>query len=333
MNGLIAVDGGGTKTEFLLADTAGHVLAKRIYSGTNLNNYGYDKAFATLEEGLEEFYEIARDNDVKIAGVYFGLAGGVNGKNQEIVYDIFKKKYFGNIPFQNAGDDLNSINVGVKNAKNGIAVIAGTGSNVMLKKDGVVLDNPLLSGWGYLFDNGASGFDFGRDAIIAAKREYCGLGEKTLITQKLEEKLGTISVFDALKDFYSNGPEFVASLSPIVFDAYKKGDKVAAQIIDNQVRSVAEMIERGHEIIGKDTDAVVGLVGGIFAHQKDILVPKIKQLTDKNLTYVLPEESQIYGALMEAAKVAGIKTDAKFLSNYHNTIQTPAFDTTAKSFE
>ena len=35
----------------------------------------------------------------------------------------------------------------------------------------------------------ASGFDFGRDAVLAAKNEYNGTGKPTLITKMLEEKL------------------------------------------------------------------------------------------------------------------------------------------------
>lgn len=331
MNGLIAVDGGGTKTEFILTDESGKVLAVKKYSGTNLNSFGFERAFATLENGLMDFYEIAVKNGISISGVYFGLAGGVNGNNQQIVYDYFKTRYFENIPFSNAGDDLNAINVGVKNAPNGIAVIAGTGSNVMVKKDGVVLNNPQLSGWGYLFDNGGSGFDYGREAVKAAKREYNGLGEPTLITKMLEKKLNGY-VFDSLLQIYSKGPDVVASLAPVVFDAYRKGDKVAGEIIEEQVNYVAEMINKGHEIIGRESDAVIGLVGGIFSHEKEILFPKLQKLIDKNLTLVLPKESQIYGALMEAAKNAGVEPDAKFLNNFQQTIDAPILQTEPEGY-
>ena len=332
MNGLIAVDGGGTKTEFILTDETGKVLFVKKYIGTNLNSFGFDKAFATLEEGLMDFANIAMKNNITISGAYFGLAGGVNGNNQQIVYDYFKNKYFRDIPFSNAGDDLNSINVGVKNAPNGIAVIAGTGSNVMLKRNGEVLPNPQLSGWGYLFDNGGSGFDYGREAVLAAKNEYNGLGEPTQITKMLEEKLGA-SVFDSLLQVYSKGPDFVASFAPIVFDAYRNGDKVAGQIIERQIQNVAIMINKGHDIIGRDLDAKVGLVGGIFSHEQEIIFPRLQQLIDKNLTLVLPQESQIYGALMEAAKNANIKTDAKFLKNYQETIDNPLLQSNPTGYE
>ncbi|MBQ8425609.1 MAG: hypothetical protein IJX17_06270 [Clostridia bacterium] len=332
MKGLIAVDGGGTKTEFILATDDGRVLATKKYKGTNLNSVSFEDAFTTLEHGLYDMSELALNNKLEIAGVYFGLAGGVNGKNAEVVYNYFKNKYFQNIPFSNAGDDLNAINAGVKNAPNGIAVIAGTGSNVMLKKDGMVLPNPQLSGWGYMFDKGASGFDFGRDAIIASKKDLNGTGKKTIITNKLEKKLNG-PVFDSLKEVYSKGVDYVASLAPIVFDAYREGDEVAKAIIEDEFACVAEMINKGHEIIGKDVEAKVGLLGGIFSHEVEIVKPLMKKMIDSNLQITIPQESQIYGALMEAAKNAGVETDAKFLKNYNETIKEPLLQRTEVGYE
>lgn len=329
MKGIIAVDGGGTKTEFMLALTTGEVLTSFTLAGTNLNNVSIPDAFQTLEQGLEQLSSVALKNKIEIAGIYFGLAGGVNGDNQKVVYNYFKNKYFKNIPFSNDGDELNAINVGIKDAENGIAVIAGTGSNVMLKKDGKVLPNPQLSGWGYLFDNGASGFDFGRDAVIAAKNEYNGTGKRTLITQMLEAKFKK-NVFDCLKEFYEGGTKVVASLAPVVFDAYKLGDKVAEEIINNQIQNVANMVNFGHKIIGKEKETVVGLCGGIFSHEFDILAPKLRARIDKNLVLTLPKETQIYGALMEAAKNAGVKADANFLKNYNSTVNTPLLEQTEK---
>lgn len=331
MEVLLAVDGGGTKTEVMLLSKEGEVLAVKKYEGTNINSVGMVAAVDTLEKALLDFSKIAEENNLKFAGIHFGLAGGVNGSNQAMIYNYFKNTYFQDIPFSNAGDDLNSINVGVKNAPNGIAVIAGTGSNVMVKKDGVVLDNPQLSGWGYLFDNGASGFDFGRDAVIAAKNECNGTGKPTMITKMLEAKLGC-KVFDALGEIYSKGPRFVASLAPIVFDACRAGDEVADKIIESQVQNVANMINKSHEIIGTDSLAIVGLVGGIFAHEVPIFTEKLTPKISSKLKIHFPKESQIYGAVMEAAKNAGVQTDSEFLRKYNRTVDAPLLDSGSSGY-
>lgn len=326
MKGLIAVDGGGTKTEFILTDTLGNVLSRSVYAGTNLNSVSYEEALLTLTYGTQDALKLAEKNGIEVTGAFFGLAGGVNGKNQSIIYNYFKPRYFENVNFSNHGDELNAINVGVKNAPNGIVVIAGTGSNVSIKKDGRILPNPQLSGWGYMFDNGGSGFDYGRDGVLAAKAHINGTGNPTIITQMLEEKLGT-SVFDGLKQMYEGGPKFVSSLAVIPFDAYRLNDKVATQIIENQVENVANLINNAHITIGTETPATVGLVGGIFAHEQKIIEPLLTPQIDANLTISFPQENQIYGALMEAAKNGGVEADDEFLNNFNQTISNPLLQT------
>lgn len=322
MKGLLAVDGGGTKTEFILTDTKGNVLSRSVYAGTNLNSVSYEEALLTLSWGTKDALQLASENDIEVAGAFFGLAGGVNGKNQQIIYSYFKPKYFENTNFSNHGDELNAINVGVKNAPNGIVVIAGTGSNVSIKKDGEVLPNPQLSGWGYMFDNGGSGFDYGRDGVLAAKAHINGTGKPTIITEMLEAKLKS-SVFDGLKKMYEGGPKVVAGFAPIVFDAYRLGDEVASDIVEAQVANVADLINNAHGVIGVETPAHVGLVGGIFAHEQEIMEKLLYPQLNDNLTVEIPRENQIYGALMEAAKNAGVEANNEFLNNFNQTISNP----------
>lgn len=322
MDGLIAVDGGGTKTEFILTDTKGNVLSRSIYAGTNLNTVSYEEALLTLLCGTKDALDLAEYKGIDVKGAFFGLAGGVNGKNQSIIYEFFKPRFFENINFSNHGDELNAINTGVKNAPNGIVVIAGTGSNVSVKKGGEILPNPQLSGWGYMFDNGGSGYDYGRDAVLAAKAHINGTGAPTMITEMLEKKLGC-PVFDGLKQMYEGGAKFVSSLAVVPFDAYRLGDEVATEIVYDQVQNVAALINNAHFSIGPETPATVGLVGGIFSHERTVIEPLLTPLVDSNLTLEFPQENQIYGALMEAAKNAGVETDEEFLTNFNQTINQP----------
>lgn len=327
MKGLIAVDGGGTKTEFILADEKGNVLTRNVFEGSNLNSVPLDKAFLTLAMGVKHVFGVAEKNDIEIAGAFFGLAGGADEGNRALVYNYFKPKYFSEIAFSNHGDELNAVNVGIKSAKNGIVVIGGTGSNVSIKKDGEMLPNPHLSGWGYMFDNCGGGYDYGRDAVIAAKAHVNKTGSQTSITQKLEEKLGK-SVFEGLSDIYQGGPSFVASLAPIVFDAYREKDVVATSIVEGQAENVANAINEAYNQLGNDAFAAVGLVGGIYAHEKEILEPLISSRIDDHLILNFPKESQIYGALMESAKNAEVEITSEFENNFNNTIKNPILQQT-----
>lgn len=322
MKGLIAVDGGGTKTEFVLSDINGNVLTRSTYNGSNLTTVPLDEAFLTLSMGVKDIIAVAQKHDIDIAGAFFGLAGGADKANIDLVYNYFKPRYFKDTNFSNHGDEINSVNAGIKNAQNGIVVIGGTGSNISIKKDGQILPNPHLSGWGFMFDNCGSGFDYGRDAVLAAKAHINKTGLPTKITKGLEEKLGK-PVFDGLKDMYNGGASFVASLAPVVFDANRDLDMAAHIIIKNQTDNVANLINCAHEIIGEDTPAVVGLVGGIYAHERETLEPLISSKIDENLTLSFPQESQIYGALMQSAFNAGVEVTQQFEDNFNATYKSP----------
>jgi len=59
---LIAVDGGGTKTEFLLVSADGYVQKRLLKSGCNPNDIGYSKMSSLILDGigdiLKEFQSI-----------------------------------------------------------------------------------------------------------------------------------------------------------------------------------------------------------------------------------------------------------------------------------
>ena len=59
MEVLLAVDGGGTKTEVILLSKEGEVLAVKKYEGTNINSVGMVAAVDTLEKALLDFSKIS----------------------------------------------------------------------------------------------------------------------------------------------------------------------------------------------------------------------------------------------------------------------------------
>lgn len=52
-SGYIAIDGGGTKTEFLLFTETGDIKKRLVLEGTNPNIVGMKKAFSTLKIGID----------------------------------------------------------------------------------------------------------------------------------------------------------------------------------------------------------------------------------------------------------------------------------------
>ena len=70
----------------------------------------------------------------------------------------------------------------------------------------------------------------------------------------------------------------------------------------------------------------------LFSHEVPIFTEKLTPKLHKNLKINFPKESQIYGAVMEAAKNAGIETDEAFLRNYNNTVDAPLLESSSGGY-
>jgi hypothetical protein len=88
-NYMIAIDGGGTKTEFILYSEDGNVVARQLLSGTNPNVCGIDKACKTLKSGIDAL--LCEGGRVNI--IYAGIAGAYSGKNKANLLAYLKKQY------------------------------------------------------------------------------------------------------------------------------------------------------------------------------------------------------------------------------------------------
>ena len=291
---LLAADGGGTKTEFVLFTEAGKVLRRLVLGGTNPNSVGMDAALAVLREGIDRM----QGEGHPIAGFYAGVAGCTNGENNRSVLAFLKKTY-PDLKTDLKTDIYNVISC-VDHSGRSIAVICGTGSIVYAKtEDGL----QRLGGWGYLFDSGGSGYDFGRDAVCAALAENDGFGPATQLKPMLEEELGG-NVWDKINVLYTLPKEKIASFAGLVFAAYEQGDAVAGEIIGKNMDRLAFLINRAVEQY--DAGPAVIISGGLTA-QKAVLLPFLKEKLHPQLQPVFLDVPQIYGACARCCRLFGEK--------------------------
>ena len=67
----LGIDGGGTKTEFVITTEDGHILDKFVRSGSNPNDIGVQNAFAVLCDGIKD----ALIKFPRISYAFLGIAG------------------------------------------------------------------------------------------------------------------------------------------------------------------------------------------------------------------------------------------------------------------
>lgn len=284
----LGIDGGGTKTEFLLTDLECNELERIILCASNPVNLGIDNTFRILEQGI---MQVCRNVNRSEISAYAGLAGGISGNNRELIKDFLSGFGFG--AADNGSDTDNALEMALC-GKDGAVVITGTGIVAFSQSNGI---RQRIGGWGYLIDKGGSGFSFGSDALNSAFECYDGRGGSAVIMNLVQDKINK-PLPECISDIYSSGAAAVASFASVVFDAYRQGDETAEKIIDRNAYEIAKLINTCCKNLTDENKKVV-LCGGMCRNQ-DILKPFITKHLKADCIIEFSTEPMVNGAVLLA---------------------------------
>lgn len=304
---MAAVDGGGTKTEFVLFRASGDVLRRVCLGSSNPFDIGFDRTAALLREGVER---LLQDTD-GIDSLFAGLSGGASGDSTEKLRAIVRAILPG-IPCDAGSDMINAIASGSLSG-DGCALIAGTGSSAFARVGGTLT---RCGGWGYLFDGAGSGYDLGAGAIAHALRVHDGRCSPSPLSELLERALGG-SPAAQLTEIYAQGKRYIASFAPVVFDAFDAGDPTAAALLDRTGAYLAEIASTAARRAGLAESDVV-CIGGLWK-RRDVLLPRVLRGLPEGLHPVFPDAPPVFGAAAEAARLAGVPVTEAFRSRFITT--------------
>ncbi len=284
------IDGGGTKTTVLCSDLQGQEIARRTIGAFNLNSIGED-AFRNILCEIVLFLQETGN----CRALCIGAAGVNNTGMNEIVSEVFSAA---GIPFKLTGDQ-NIAHTGALGGKEGIALIAGTGSVCFGKSaDG---RTAMAGGWGHLLGDEGSGYALGRDALRAAARLFDGYGEPTILKSLIEAEYGLDTPEKIVTYVYSNDKSAVAAISRIVDEAASENDPVAVRIImDNAKQLVSQVFAVSKRLGLKKCD--VALLGGLLSNPTSLRAQFVRLLHEANpmLKCTEPLHSAAEGAVIEA---------------------------------
>ncbi len=292
---LLGIDGGGTKTEFLLTDSNGKEIRRLILGASNPVSTGVDKTYNVLNDGIKEICEGFNPSEIS---VYAGIAGAKSSDNQHLINTFLSK--FGFAACDCASDVDLALEVALK-GENGVAVIIGTGI-VAFARSGEKLHRS--GGRGYMIDKGGSGFHFGSDALNSAFEFVDGRGGSETILKLVEKRIGK-SLEASVTEIYGGGASFVASFAPVVFEAFGLGDSVASEIIDRNAYEAAKIINGACKFLKNNKNKIV--VCGGLCKQKEILYPLLMKYIEGDFLLKFLDEPMVNGAI----SLAGRKTYVK----------------------
>lgn len=325
----IGIDGGGTKTEGVLTNLAGTILARRVTGASNPN----DVTLPVSAERLDTLCrDLLRDADLPVSilpfvSVFGGIAGGINyGPRLETALRE-KMPDIGRLTIRS---DIQILLTAELPKGDGACIICGTGSACFLRRDSDII---RIGGWGYLLDSGGSGYDIGRDALEAVLRAFDGRGEPTMLMELLTEHLGG-AVNTRITEIYAEGKPYIAACAPWVFHAARMGDRVAEAILDRNARKLAEYVEAAwnwETAEGRTPPDVFPVImgGGISVKEAPDWQDRIASLTSPSvpLTLTVATMPPVFGAVVEALKqteqgsmVDPVSLRARFPEGYRNVI-------------
>ena len=285
MKYIIGVDGGGTKTEVVVCNLHGHIVAREIGGSSNPNDIGNDAMLKTVGCLIEK----ALPNDCDCADIGLGISGIFTAGSEEFLEKGLKKRFSFLDKVRAYSDRDSALNCAYNG--DGCIVIIGTGSVGAVRKGGKVKD---IGGGGYLIDDALSGFDLGREALNAVLCANDGIGEKTVITDLFNELTGE-NIRKHLKIVYQKGKAYVASFAPLVFTSLEKNDEVSKRIMKKCVSGFIRLLLAVYKAWGKDKCEIT-LFGGLSG-RIDVIKEYMCDEVKEKIIFKTPEHPIIYGLI------------------------------------
>lgn len=282
---LLGIDGGGTKTEFLLTDINKNEINRVILGASNPVNTGIENTKSILCKGISQ--TCAKINYAEIS-VFAGIAGAGSESTKLTISKFLSGFGFG--AYANGCDTENAVRAAL-NGENGVAVIMGTGIIAYTCLNGKL---HRTGGWGYMIDKGGSGFCFGSDALNAAFEAVDGRGGSKLILELCENRLKKKLPY-AVAEIYGGGASYIASFAPVIFEAYEKGDKKAEEIISRNTYEAARIIRTAAEFLNGEKGRTV-ICGGL-CRRKDVILPFLNKHLGNDISPEFLDTATVNGAL------------------------------------
>ncbi len=303
MNHFIGIDGGGTKTVGLLADSAGHIHARAESGPSNYHIVGEAQTKRVLEAVIARL--LAQANVTLDDGIGFclGMAGLGRPADREVIGRICDE--IGVPQNRVLTHDAQIALVGGAGKLDGVIVISGTGSIVY----GVNAEGreARAGGWGHLLGDEGSGYDIALRGLKAIARAADGRGTPTQLTDLMLNEIGLSQPSDLIRWVHAAGKDQVAELAKLVFAGADAADAVSRQIIDSATEELVLAARVVIDKLGFDQPFDVILSGGILTHQPllvCILSERLQAIAPNACVHFARHEAA-YGAVLLAAKGCG----------------------------
>ena len=308
MKTFLGVDGGGTKTDFLLIDATGAVLASHRGGSAYYLESGMDALRAMVSGGIQATLQkagiVAPDLEFAFLGLpAYGEDRALLPRLDTIAGDVLPVGRY------RCDNDVVCGWAGALAAGDGINIVAGTGSIAYGEFQGRAA---RAGGWGELFSDEGSAYWLAREGLTLFSRMSDGRAPKAALYGLIREHFKLDVDLDICAAVYGPPPltrSGLAALAPLVARAARQGDAGAHLLFEQAAQELSAVIHATRDQLNvlPETPLPVSYSGGLF-RLEGLLTPLLEaalRAGRRRYEFVAPRLSPVAGAALYAAKLAG----------------------------
>lgn len=312
----LGVDGGGTKTRFLLIDETGSVLASHLEGPAYYLEIGLDALRDMLARAIAHTLRQGQVRAEDLSYAFLGLPAYGEDSKLLPALDAAPLEALPHRRYR-CDNDMVCGWAGALAGGDGINIVAGTGSIAYGEYSG---RSARAGGWGELFSDEGSSYWLAREGMRVFSRMSDGRLPRGPLYEHVRRHFGLGSDLDLCAAIYGKDiaqRSRFAQLSKVVTAAAAQGDRAALGLFESAARELADMVDavRGHLQIPVAVSIPVSASGGLFQPGNGLRELLESELQRRSAQYrfvaaLLPPD---IGAAVQAARLNGTPLSATSL--------------------
>ena len=268
----LGVDGGGSKTLAVIVNERGEEIGRGLADGANYNSIGLEAAVEHIHTAVNQAVRTARCA-LPIHKAWLGLAGIDRQADYELLFPHLREL----AEQVRLTNDAELLLAGLEKAV-GVVLISGTGS-IALGRDATGR-KARSGGWGHILGDEGSGYVIAQQALQAVVRSSDGRGPQTALRERILQAWNLQNTDELIGEVYGEPDKAkIAGLSSCVMMTARAGDQVAAAILQQAARELAQAVHavcQQLEFSGQEIPLALG--GGLLMNEADFCTQVIQQI-------------------------------------------------------
>lgn len=301
MKVFIGIDGGGTKTAYIVGNDKNEILFQTEGKGSSYRESSVNEVLEDIRKTVDFCLKECQIEPKDCLGIVIGLPCYGESEKEDNEIDRKMKLIFNDIKYR-VVNDVEVGWAGSLNLSDGVNIVAGTGSIAFGRNSDK--KTARSGGWSTFFSDEGSCYWLGRRTM-----EYFG--------KEADGRLAKGPLYDVIMNHFNIKNEFefidiaenniipyrdkVAEIQKLLFEAAKKGDKNAISLYDEasyELYLIIKGVVKQLELKGKRFNWSYS--GGLF-YAKEFVLPKLeKKVSELGGKLVEPATTPVMGAFLLA---------------------------------